>query len=39
MPRQPIRPAALGGVVVLALAALTLIAGPRAPPPGPITPT
>ncbi len=39
MPRQPIRPAALGGVVVLALAALTLIAGPLDPPTGPITPT
>lgn len=39
MPRHPIRPAALGGVVVLALATLTLIAGPLDPPSGPITPT
>lgn len=39
MHRHPIRPAALGGVVVLALAAITLIAGPLDPPAGPITPT
>lgn len=39
MPRHPIRPAALGGVVVLALATLTLIAGPLDPPSGPVAPT
>jgi hypothetical protein len=39
MPRNPVRSAALGGVVVVALVAITLIAGPLDPPSGPVAPT